>query len=80
MFSSYAHFDALNPLAPDVVLEPGIPERNRPRKTWSVWTELVWWLWVAGVFGWAGEVLRAWVSWRTGRPSVCDSTELISTS
>ncbi|KAM0786549.1 hypothetical protein ACM66B_002006 [Microbotryomycetes sp. NB124-2] len=61
MFSSYTHFDALNPLAPDAPRPPGIPEHpGRPPKTWSLWTALVWWLWVAGVFGWAGEVLRAW--------------------
>ncbi|KAK4055829.1 hypothetical protein OIO90_003083 [Microbotryomycetes sp. JL221] len=61
MFSSYAHFDALNPLAPDAPRPPSIPERpGRPPKTWSVWTALVWWLWIAGVFGWAGEVMRAW--------------------
>lgn len=60
MFSSYSHFDAFNPLAPD---EISIPERGggRPVKTWSVMTALVWWLWVAGTLGWAGEVGRAWV-------------------
>lgn len=63
MFSSYTHFDALNPLAPDAPRPPSIPEHpGRPEKTWSLWTELVWWLWVAGVAGWAGEVIRAWVS------------------
>ncbi|KAK4046823.1 hypothetical protein OIV83_005819 [Microbotryomycetes sp. JL201] len=65
MFSSYTHFDAFNPLAPDAPRPPGIPERpGRPPKTWSFGTSLVWWLWVAGVFGWAGEVLRAW--WHRG--------------
>ncbi|BGP41165.1 hypothetical protein JCM10449v2_005136 [Rhodotorula kratochvilovae] len=61
MFSSYSHFDAFNPLAPDAV---GIPEREgaRPVKTWSMVTALVWWLWVAGTFGWAGEVGRAWLN------------------
>ena len=60
MFSSYSHFDAFNPLAPD---EISIPERGggRPVKPWSVMTALVWWLWVAGTLGWAGEVGRAWV-------------------
>lgn len=62
MFSAYAHFDTLNPLAPDAPRPPGIPERGRPHKTWSVLTSLVWWLWMAGTFGWFGEVLRAWVS------------------
>ncbi|GAA5901998.1 hypothetical protein JCM8208_006659 [Rhodotorula glutinis] len=59
MFSSYSHFDAFNPLAPD---EVSIPERGggRPVKSWSVLSGLVWWLWVAGTFGWAGEVGRAW--------------------
>ncbi|GAA5820589.1 hypothetical protein JCM3770_007167 [Rhodotorula araucariae] len=59
MFSSYSHFDAFNSLAPDAV---GLPEREgaRPVKTWSAITALVWWLWVAGTFGWAGEVGRAW--------------------
>ncbi|GJN90065.1 hypothetical protein Rhopal_003063-T1 [Rhodotorula paludigena] len=60
MFSSYAHFDAFNALAPDAV---GIPEGHdhaRPVKTWSLLSGLVWWLWVAGTFGWAGEVGRAW--------------------
>jgi hypothetical protein len=60
MFSAYSHFDAFNPLAPDLVT---IPERSgsRPVKTWSVLTEVVWWLWIAGSFGWAGEVGRIWV-------------------
>ncbi|TKA50669.1 hypothetical protein B0A53_06186 [Rhodotorula sp. CCFEE 5036] len=59
MFSAYSHFDAFNPLAPDLVT---IPERSgsRPVKTWSVLTEVVWWLWIAGSFGWAGEVGRIW--------------------
>ncbi|GAA5948967.1 hypothetical protein JCM3765_003971 [Sporobolomyces pararoseus] len=62
IFSAYSHFDALNALAPDA------PPRDisgghggRPEKTWSVFTGLVWWLWVAGTFGWAGEVGRAWL-------------------
>lgn len=60
MFSAYSHFDAFNPLAPDLVT---IPERSgsRPVKTWSLLTEVVWWLWIAGSFGWAGEVGRIWV-------------------
>ncbi|KAM0750777.1 hypothetical protein T439DRAFT_325835 [Meredithblackwellia eburnea MCA 4105] len=59
MFSSYAHFDALNPLAPDKGVK--IPERGgHPEKGWSLFTSLVWWLWVAGAVGWAGEVGRAW--------------------
>lgn len=62
MFSAYTHFDSLNPLDPDAPRPPGIPERGAPLKTWSVLTTLVWWLWVAGTFGWAGEVARAWVS------------------
>lgn len=61
MFSSYAHFDALNPLAPDAPIRVGIHETGHPLKTWSVLTSLVWWLWVAGTLGWAGEVGRAWV-------------------
>lgn len=60
MFSAYAHFEALNPLAPDAAI--GIPEHGRSVKGWSIITALVWWLWVAGTFGWAGEVGRAWVS------------------
>ncbi|SCV70515.1 BQ2448_1909 [Microbotryum intermedium] len=60
-FSAYAHFDSLNPLDPTVpVKNLRIPEHGRPHKTWSVFTSLVWWLWVAGVFGWAADVLRAW--------------------
>lgn len=62
MFSAYAHFYTFNPLAPEIPRPPGIPERGRPEHTWSVVTSLVWWLWVAGTFGWFGEVLRAWVS------------------
>ncbi|KAK4700909.1 hypothetical protein P7C70_g5334, partial [Phenoliferia sp. Uapishka_3] len=58
MFSDYGHFDALNPLAPNTGFK--IPERGRPEKTWSFFTSLVWCLWVAGTFGWAGEVGRAW--------------------
>ncbi|GAA5883716.1 hypothetical protein JCM3774_005792 [Rhodotorula dairenensis] len=60
MFSAYSHFDSFNPLAPDLVT---IPERNtaRPVKTWTVLTEMVWWLWIAGTFGWAGEVGRIWI-------------------
>ncbi|KAI5480595.1 hypothetical protein MNV49_000291 [Pseudohyphozyma bogoriensis] len=58
MFSSYTHFDSLNPLSPDA--EMSIPEHGRPEKGWSLISMLVWWLWVAGVFGWAGEVARAW--------------------
>ncbi|GAA5862182.1 hypothetical protein JCM1840_001671 [Sporobolomyces johnsonii] len=61
MFSAYSHFDALNPLAPNAPRDPGVPERGRPAKTWSFGTEAVWWLWVAGTFGWAGEVGRAWL-------------------
>ncbi|GAA6061124.1 hypothetical protein JCM10212_001724 [Sporobolomyces blumeae] len=62
MFSAYSHFDALNPLAPDAPRPPGIPPlHGRPQKTWSVLTATVWWLWVAGTFGWAGEVGRAWL-------------------
>ncbi|GAA6036788.1 hypothetical protein JCM8097_003479 [Rhodosporidiobolus ruineniae] len=64
MFSSYSHFDAFNPLAPDAPHQP--PHARRPVKTWSVVTALVWWLWVAGTFGWAGEVGRAW--FRRGGP------------
>ncbi|ORY70611.1 hypothetical protein BCR35DRAFT_294449 [Leucosporidium creatinivorum] len=60
MFSAYAHLYTLNPLAPEVPRPPGIPERGKPEHTWSVVTSLVWWLWVAGTFGWFGEVLRAW--------------------
>ncbi|KDE06183.1 hypothetical protein MVLG_03465 [Microbotryum lychnidis-dioicae p1A1 Lamole] len=60
-FSAYAHFDSLNPLDPTLPAKnPRIPEHGRPQKTWSVLTGLVWWLWVAGVFGWAVDVLRAW--------------------
>ncbi|CEQ43100.1 SPOSA6832_05003 [Sporobolomyces salmonicolor] len=55
MFSAYSHFDALNPLAPNAPRDPGGLERGRPAKTWSFGTEAVWWLWVAGTFGWAGE-------------------------
>ena len=63
IFSSYSHFDALNALAPDAPRQPGIPPiHGRPEKTWSLFTGMVWWLWVAGNFGWAGEVGRAWVS------------------
>ncbi|BGP17417.1 hypothetical protein JCM10213v2_005449 [Rhodosporidiobolus nylandii] len=58
MFSSYSHFDAFNPLAPDAPVQP--QTARRPVKTWSVLTSLVWWLWVAGTFGWAGEVGRTW--------------------
>ncbi|GAA6022053.1 hypothetical protein JCM11491_004734 [Sporobolomyces phaffii] len=63
IFSAYSHFDALNALAPDAPRQPGIPPIRgaRPEKTWSVLTGLVWWLWVAGTFGWAGEVGRAWL-------------------
>ncbi|GAA5887714.1 hypothetical protein JCM16303_003736 [Sporobolomyces ruberrimus] len=62
IFSAYSHFDALNALAPDAPRQPGIPPiHGRPDKTWSVFTGLVWWLWVAGTFGWAGEVGRAWL-------------------
>ncbi|GAA5949522.1 hypothetical protein JCM21900_000249 [Sporobolomyces salmonicolor] len=61
MFSAYSHFDALNPLAPNAPRDPGGLERGRPAKTWSFGTEAVWWLWVAGTFGWAGEVGRAWL-------------------
>ncbi|BGP56337.1 hypothetical protein JCM8202v2_003955 [Rhodotorula sphaerocarpa] len=60
MFSSYSHFDAFNPLAPDVITIPEHASR-RPAKTWSVITEVVWWLWIAGTLGWAGEVGRIWV-------------------
>ena len=62
MFSAYTHYWALNPMAPDAPQPPGIPERTTPVKTWSLLTALIWWLWVVGVFGWAGEVVRAWVS------------------
>jgi hypothetical protein len=62
IFSAYSHFDALNALAPDAPPSPSLPPiHGRPQKTWSVFTGLVWWLWVAGTFGWAGEVGRAWV-------------------
>ncbi|GAA5930391.1 uncharacterized protein JCM15063_004793 [Sporobolomyces koalae] len=62
IFSAYSHFDALNALAPDMPRQPGIPPiHGRPAKTWSVFTGMVWWLWVAGTFGWAGEVGRAWL-------------------
>jgi len=60
LFSTYTHFYSLNPLAPDAPLPIGVPERHHPVKTWSVWTTLVFWFWVAGAFGWAGEVGRAW--------------------
>ncbi|GAA6010748.1 hypothetical protein JCM10207_005823 [Rhodosporidiobolus poonsookiae] len=58
MFSSYAHFDAFNPLAPNAPHQPA--GHHRPVKTWSVFSALVWYLWVAGTLGWAGEVGRAW--------------------
>ncbi|GAA5998405.1 hypothetical protein JCM11641_001281, partial [Rhodosporidiobolus odoratus] len=59
MFSSYSHFDAFNPLAPDASEQP--ENARRPAKSWSLLSALVWWLWVAGTFGWAGEVGRAWL-------------------
>ncbi|GAA5890166.1 hypothetical protein JCM6882_009246 [Rhodosporidiobolus microsporus] len=64
MFSSYSHFDAFNPLAPDAPRQP--ENARRPVKTWSVLSAFIWWLWVAGVLGWAGEVGRAW--FRRGGP------------
>ncbi|BGP33150.1 hypothetical protein JCM10296v2_004942 [Rhodotorula toruloides] len=61
IFSAYSHFYAFNPLAPDIIR---VPEGSggRPAQGWGIIPSLVWWLWVAGVFGWAGEVGRAWLN------------------
>ncbi|GAA5895884.1 uncharacterized protein JCM6883_001646 [Sporobolomyces salmoneus] len=60
IFSAYSHFDSFNALAPDAPRTLPI-QHGRPEKTWSIFTGLVWWLWVAGTLGWAGEVGRAWL-------------------
>lgn len=60
LFSSYVHFDAFNPLAPDI--EVGVPEKRHSAKGFSLVSALVWYLWVFSTLGWAGEVGRAWVS------------------
>ncbi|GAA5849007.1 hypothetical protein JCM8547_006410 [Rhodosporidiobolus lusitaniae] len=63
MFSSYSHFDSFNPLSPTSYSSTS---PLRPNRTFSLPSFLFWWLWVAGVLGWAGEVSRAW--FRRGGP------------